>query len=967
MFKYPYGNKQQLNLNWFITKFKELLAAWEDEKADIDGALQDEIDRAEAALSDVFDARDIAVAAKNDAVDAKTDAVSAKNDAVTAKVGAETAKAYANIDALRSEGWAVGEQNNIPVASDSPYYENSAKYYKQQADADATATAADRVQTGLDRTATGNDATATAADALKAEGYASGTQNGTPVTSGSPYYQNNSAYYRQEAEDAADAADTFKDGANSAALRSEGYAIGKQNGTPVASVSPYYQNNAEYYKDLAEAAASGADGSAAQAMIAEAEATSTASAPHATGTFFRLSGVLYVATSDIAIGDTITAGTNCKVAVIGDELTAQSDRIDELKSSTDDIEKEVREYNSENILDYATKTTQTINHVDFTANADGSFTVVGTASALANKDLINSTTSLPEGIESGKTYYVRYSATDVILRIIPYVNGSSSASTDFKSNGVIALPNNLTGIIIRLVVNSGKTVSETVNPKIFNSLSNDDLLKEINKTYTLEAGTRLTSGTDLNNITTVGNYFTLSSSDTIYHSPVSGTTFALKVWKSNSESITTLQRLQIITEPFTVYERRLFNGAWTEWKSIDQRIQSLSNTVDSLTKVNKVDLFKSFPPTYTNDTSGEGDIEFQWSADKNSCYVSGTATTYAANILYYNTTALPQGLAAGHEYYLKFDTTDSDISIYIIYYANGSSMYGEQFFKSGYFYLPENCSGFLFRIQVNGSVSGTVVDGWIRNIIVTESDIPENAPYIITFKDDDASADDYVTKYHDSCMHNGIRGCYAVLTDKIEAGYTTAAKLLEYEDEGFTMLTHGYSQGDDSPWAVGTLDEKRADLSKALRMMRSNGFVNYNFWQTPYGINDTDNFNISLSLGLDCTVASVSVSGINRYGNSKKFGLDTVSLSPNSVARAKERIDELIQRGHGGWLIITTHFYDWTDETYDTTLDDNGYAIGYSKFNEVAQYALESGAEVLSFANAWETFESYMKDKTASH
>ena len=41
------------------------------------------------------------------------------------------------------------------------------------------------------------------ADALVAEGYAKGTQNGTPVGSGSPYYHDNAKHYKEEAEAAA--------------------------------------------------------------------------------------------------------------------------------------------------------------------------------------------------------------------------------------------------------------------------------------------------------------------------------------------------------------------------------------------------------------------------------------------------------------------------------------------------------------------------------------------------------------------------------------------------------------------------------------------------------------------------------------------------------------------------------------------------------------------------------------------
>lgn len=45
-----------------------------------------------------------------------------------------------------------------------------------------------------------NAKTAADADALKAEGFANGTQNGTPVTSGSPYYENNAKWWKEQAQ-----------------------------------------------------------------------------------------------------------------------------------------------------------------------------------------------------------------------------------------------------------------------------------------------------------------------------------------------------------------------------------------------------------------------------------------------------------------------------------------------------------------------------------------------------------------------------------------------------------------------------------------------------------------------------------------------------------------------------------------------------------------------------------------------
>lgn len=67
-----------------------------------------------------------------------------------------------------------------------------------------------------------------------AQGYA--TQAGTSATN---------------AGNSATAAGNSASSASTNALKSEGYAVGKQNGTDVGSGSPYYHNNAKYYSDLA--------------------------------------------------------------------------------------------------------------------------------------------------------------------------------------------------------------------------------------------------------------------------------------------------------------------------------------------------------------------------------------------------------------------------------------------------------------------------------------------------------------------------------------------------------------------------------------------------------------------------------------------------------------------------------------------------------------------------------------------
>ena len=91
---------------------------------------------------------------------------------------------------------------------------------------------------------------AAAASATEAKSYAEGGTNTRPGED-----TDNAKYFKEQAEASAQAAGGSASDAASDALKAEGFANGEQNGQAVPSTSPYYHNNAEYFKDQAEAAA----------------------------------------------------------------------------------------------------------------------------------------------------------------------------------------------------------------------------------------------------------------------------------------------------------------------------------------------------------------------------------------------------------------------------------------------------------------------------------------------------------------------------------------------------------------------------------------------------------------------------------------------------------------------------------------------------------------------------------------
>ena len=254
-----------------------------------------------------------------------------------------------------SEAYAVGTRGGAAVASDDPAYHNNAKYYSDQAHDDA-GDAKNYKDDAYQSKQDANDSAGNAStDALKSEGYALGKQAGADVSSGSPYYHNNSKYYSDQAgqsaqeagsqageaeawatgedveetdpqyhnnskyysEQAAESAGTASDKADNAAtsaLVSEGYAVGKQNGAAVASGSLYYQNNASYY---ASQAAASAAMSAAMTGLAPAFSTSMA---YSAGDYVLYNGTLYRFTSAHAAG--AWTGSDAVAATLGPDVSS---------------------------------------------------------------------------------------------------------------------------------------------------------------------------------------------------------------------------------------------------------------------------------------------------------------------------------------------------------------------------------------------------------------------------------------------------------------------------------------------------------------------------------------------------------------------------------------------------------------------------------------------------------------------
>ena len=141
-------------------------------------------------------------------------------------------------DASDAEAWARGTRYGIPVSNTDETYHNNALFYAEESENYA----------------------AISGSCMNIAGNYAETAENQAIRSGS--FANVAGLSAESAElseirsgSFANIAGLSAESASENALKSEGFAVGKQNGTDVGSTSPYYHNNAEYYKNLAEEAA----------------------------------------------------------------------------------------------------------------------------------------------------------------------------------------------------------------------------------------------------------------------------------------------------------------------------------------------------------------------------------------------------------------------------------------------------------------------------------------------------------------------------------------------------------------------------------------------------------------------------------------------------------------------------------------------------------------------------------------
>lgn len=205
---------------------------------------------------------------------------------------------------------------------------------------------------------------------------------------------------------------------------------------------------------------------------------------------------------------------------------------------------------------------------------------------MRNKNLIQSVDVLPEPFEIGKTYYIRINSTYTRLQVFGYFGDTTAVNIiSIISSSYFTIPEGCTGLIIRLNIASGSTVSEEIiTPVVLNARTNEnltDIIKDhIDKAMIPKSATPYVS----NNTLTVGDilepgYYVLSTTWTLTDAPEAGYMTGLQVERMNNSD--RFVRQTIFNTSLAGASRHTWqrindiNGTWSDWyRIVDSHVLS---------------------------------------------------------------------------------------------------------------------------------------------------------------------------------------------------------------------------------------------------------------------------------------------------------------------------------------------------------------------------------------------------------
>lgn len=642
----------------------------------------------------------------------------------------------------------------------------------------------------------------------------------------------------------------------------------------------------------------------------------------------------------------------------------------------------LKDYNCADILSkYVPKASTTSFGVTYTWDGDTCY-VSGTSTSISQHNIIADPVGLG-GLEEGKTYHVKYSGTDVML-VVYFYDATNYGGTQtryiYYDDAVFTVPVGSKSTIVRLRVNSGKTVDEYVTPHLLTSESNEEIVARVDalKTAIEQVETINGSGNPLVlKNTASADFDNLVLSDSGTHTiKCFGKNLAQPL---NPDATTRVANGVTFTFDNEAGSIRIQSetGATADTVSgnVSTTINGATNTFNYKLHV-KESCYVTVSPNCKQLQSYIGD--------------SGNVTMQVWHLLNGSNfaqrikeTNFTMHLQAGEEIGIRFFVRSGwkgDLTFYpqIEIGTHATAFEPVKYLASTDLAEIKSNEGITtlicdddititatakIRTVKESSINANVLSLGFNNVIADRMSelyrrYKRSTKPIITFIDDDTSSVALVTRYYNALHSVGAVGNYAVITNTMLANEGEKELLLSYEKQGFGCLYHCQAQGgaqESSPGACylpqfRNMEAAEANFVEGMRAMESSGFTAYKYWVAPYGVDDAEILTIPRRHGFNCLITMgqfghISPANCDRW-HIPRWHLSPAEFSARGLNSFKQVVDSCI--ADYGWLIVVTHCNEWdATTTMDTALAD------------AAQYAIDAGMDVRNFPDAFEIFKPF--------
>ena len=172
--------------------------------------------------------------------------------------------------------------------------------------------------------------------------------------------------------------------------------------------------------------------------------------------------------------------------------------------------------------------------------------------------------------------------------------------------------------------------------------------------------------------------------------------------------------------------------------------------------------------------------------------------------------------------------------------------------------------------------------------------------------------------------------------------------LLQMEREGFQTVVHCYNQIQSYRYPTEGYEDaehlKRSeeDFVHALQDLHKAGFTDYKFWPTPFGSVPDEFQRMARKWGMECALTTAKKSYETTEAAHGRYALRRAARGPQDGDYTT--MEDLISLADGaqaerGWLIINTHFADWSED--------------HSRFDQFVSYCKSIGFRFMTLGEAW--------------